>query len=89
MRKFLKFCWGTDEFVIATMIMNSPFKDQVVNDNLRYIDWSEGNANPKILGLEDFDPILSSNMLFARKFDEHHDREILDKLDQSTGASNQ
>jgi hypothetical protein len=85
---FLKYCWGTDEFVIPTLIMNSPYKEQVINDNLRYIDWSEGNANPKLFGLSDFDDIRSSNMLFARKFDNQHDEDILDKIDQTILTSN-
>jgi len=88
MTSFLKYCWGTDEFVIPTLIMNSPYKEQVVNDNLRYIDWSEGNANPKLFVLSDFDDIRRSNMLFARKFDEYHDENILNKIDQTIQTSN-
>jgi hypothetical protein len=80
---FLKYCWGTDEFVIPTLIMNSQFKEHVVNDNLRYIDWSEGNPNPKLLDLNDFENIRNSNMLFARKFDVYHDQSIMDKIDES------
>jgi hypothetical protein len=82
--RFLKFCWGTDEFVIPTLIMNSPLKDKVVNDNLRYIDWSEGNPHPKLLELADFNNIASSNMLFARKFDYDLDVAIFDKLDEES-----
>lgn len=80
--KFLRYCWGTDEFVIPTLIMNSPLRKNVVNDNLRYIDWSEGNANPKILLKDDFEAIDQSNMLFARKFDIEIDGDILDMLDK-------
>jgi len=86
--RFLKYCWGTDEFVIPTLIMNSPFKDQVINDNLRYIDWSEGNASPKSFDLSDFDEISNSKMLFARKFDLSHDQHILNKIDQELLTSN-
>ncbi|SEB09126.1 beta-1,6-N-acetylglucosaminyltransferase [Pedobacter hartonius] len=86
--EFLKYCWGTDEFVIPTLIMNSPFKDQVVNDNLRYIDWSEGNANPKVFDLSEFENIRNSKMLFARKFDLSHDQNILNKIDQELLTSN-
>jgi hypothetical protein len=82
LHKFLQFCWGTDEFVIPTFIMNSHFKDHVVNDNLRYIDWSEGKASPKLFDLSDFEKISSSNMLFARKFDSVHNEAILDKIDE-------
>lgn len=77
---FLKYCWGTDEFVLPTLIMNSPYKAKVVDDNLRYIDWSEGNARPKLLGIEDFSAMKESGMLIARKFE--IDTLILDKIDQ-------
>jgi hypothetical protein len=79
---FLKLCWGTDEFVIPTLIMNSPLKYKVVNDNLRYIDWTEGNAHPKLLGEENFAAISESKMLFARKFDTEVDCKILDQIDK-------
>jgi len=79
---FLKFCWGTDEFAIPTLIMNSPFKDQVVNDSLRYIDWSEGKPSPRVFDITDFEKISGSKMLFARKFDMDHDIAILNKIDE-------
>lgn len=83
LNSFLKYSWGTDEFVITTLIMNSSFKENTVNNNLRYIDWTEGNAHPKLLGSDDFELIKSSNMIFARKFDTDVDTEILSKIDQS------
>lgn len=79
---FIKYSWGTDEFVVATIIMNSEFKDSTINNNLRYIDWSEGKPNPKILGMQDFDSIKESNMLFARKFDIQIDNKVLHQIDQ-------
>ncbi|WP_342327875.1 beta-1,6-N-acetylglucosaminyltransferase [Pedobacter sp. FW305-3-2-15-E-R2A2] len=84
LNKFLKFCWGTDEFVIPTILLNSPLKDQIVNDNLRYIHFPEGKANPKILELEDLTSMLNSNMFFARKFDAPVSDGLLDQIDQHT-----
>jgi hypothetical protein len=81
MNKFLKFCWGTDEFIIPTILVNSPLKDSIVNDNLRYIDFPSGMANPKILELDDMDKMMSSHMLFARKFDININTDILDRID--------
>jgi hypothetical protein len=81
LRKFLKYCWGMDEIIIATLIMNSPYKNTVINNNLRYIDWSEGNPNPKILLKNDLNEIINSGMFFARKFDTEIDPEVLDALD--------
>lgn len=80
--KFLRLCWGTDEFVIPTILMNSPLKDRIVNNNLRYIDFSKGGGNPKILELEDLDKLIHSPMLFARKFDTEVDLKVLDKIDE-------
>jgi hypothetical protein len=83
LKSFLKYAWCTDEFVVATVIMNSPFRDKTVNDNLRYIDWSEKKASPKILTSSDLNSIKASNMMFARKFDIEVDACILDRLDQN------
>ena len=85
---FLKFCWGTDEFIIPTLIMNSELKNKVINDNLRYIDWSEGNAHPKILLSSDYNMIKDSNMLFARKFDSVIDDNILNMIDADNFGTN-
>lgn len=79
--RFLKFCWGTDEFAIATLIMNSEFRHKTINNNLRYIDWSEGNPHPKLLTIEDIPKLDQSSALFARKFDQNIDSGVLDYLD--------
>lgn len=80
---YLKFTWGCDEFIFQTILYNSPFKDQMVNDNLRYVDWSLGGARPKNLTVADFDKLVSSNKLFARKFSRKIDAEIIDLLDKT------
>lgn len=79
--KFLRFCWGTDEFAIATLIMNSSFSQKTINNNHRYIDWSEGNPHPKLLTKADIPEMNKSNMLFARKFDMKLDSVVLDWID--------
>ncbi|MET4543726.1 hypothetical protein ABIE26_001031 [Pedobacter africanus] len=87
--KFIRYSWGTDEFIVATIIMNSKFRDSTVNNNLRYIDWSEGNPNPKLLGMEDLEKITASKMLFARKFDISYDKEVLTSIDNRPDSINQ
>ncbi len=82
LRRFVRFTWGPDEFLIPTIIMNSEFRDSVVNDNFYYIDWSQGGVNPKTFTLEDFDALISSDKLLARKFDIEKDTEILNRLDR-------
>jgi len=81
LRRYFSFTWGSDEFVFQTLLYNSPFKEQMVNDNLRYIDWSQGGASPKTLTMADASALLTTNKLFARKFNEATDAEILNTID--------
>lgn len=86
-RKF-KYSWGADEFLLQSILYNSPFKDTIVNNNLRYIDWSEGKPSPKVLTISDIACIEKSSAYFARKFDEDIDEEVLiyleDKINQDS-----
>jgi hypothetical protein len=62
--------------------MNSPLRDTVFNDNLRYIAWTtKGSSHPALLTIEDKDSLLASSKLFARKFDTELDEQILDIID--------
>jgi hypothetical protein len=77
--KYFKYCWGADEFIFSTILYNSVFKDKM-EDNLVYVDWSEANAHPKILTVEDFEALKASSKFFARKFDIEKDAEVLEML---------
>ena len=79
---YLRYTWGSDEFVFQTLLYNSVFRSEMVNDNLRYADWSSGGASPRILRKEDAAALSASKALFARKFDEAVDAGILDELDK-------
>ncbi|MDO7887383.1 beta-1,6-N-acetylglucosaminyltransferase [Hymenobacter cheonanensis] len=81
LRWFSMFTWGSDEFLIATILMNSPFKSSIINENYRYIDWSAGGANPKLLLADDFPKLAHAHKLFARKFDADFDHSILNLVD--------
>ena len=83
LKRFMKFTWGADEFLITTIIMNSRFKDKVVNDNLRHIDWSSGGAHPKVFAKKDLNDLIKANKYLARKFDIDVDKEILDLIDEN------
>ena len=83
LQRFIRFTWGADEFLFPTIIMNSKFRNTVVNDNFYYIDWTRGGNNPKILTAEDFDSLRQSGKLFARKFDIKQDPDIMDLLDNA------
>ena len=81
-RRFFELTWGSDEFVFQTILFNSIHQKDMVNDNLRYIDWSENKASPKTLTINDLPNLLNSEGLFARKFNENIDRNIMDELDK-------
>ena len=72
-----------DELFYQILIVNSPFKDKIINTRLTYVEWSNLNAlHPKILEKNDFDKIRDSENLFARKFDMTIDPDILDMIDK-------
>lgn len=81
-RRFFELTWGSDEIVFQTIIFNSKFQKDMVNDNLRYIDWSEGKASPKTFTIADLSTLLNSGKLFARKFNEGVDANILEELEK-------
>ena len=81
-KRYFEFTWGSDEFVFQTILFNSIYQKDMVNDNLRYIDWSDGNSSPKTLTINDLDILVNSGKLFARKFNETYDSAILNELDR-------
>lgn len=69
-----------DEFFFQTILLNSPLKDQIINDNLKYVVWL-GLPNPAVLRTMNYENLISSDKLFARKFDSSVDARILDQID--------
>lgn len=71
-----------DEIFMQTLLLNSKNKKfSVSNHNcLRLIDWKRGY--PYIFRNQDYDEIINSPYLFARKFNEKVDKEIIDKVKQ-------
>jgi hypothetical protein len=71
--EFLRRLWMThvpEEVFFPTLVMASPFAQHVVNDHLRYMDWTPRNGNnPAVLDMGDAERIERSGKLFARKLD--------------------
>lgn len=83
--KFHKYSFCADEMFFQTLLLNSQNEaifNNIVNDDLRYYDWSEGNDSPKTFTILDLEILLNSKKLFARKFDINIDECILDELDK-------
>ena len=75
--QLLKYSVCGDEIFIQTVCINSDFKEKLYNKNfdnnyeacVRFIKWDENNQkSPKTLNDEDFDDLVKSKCLFARKF---------------------
>ncbi len=86
--KLLKHSFCGDEIFIQTVLINSPFKDNLYikefnNDHImcmRLIDWERGN--PYIFRSNDFDLIINSPCIFARKFDLSVDSKIIKRIQE-------
>jgi hypothetical protein len=85
-KKFYKTTFAPGEMFFVTVMLNSPFKEQIVNDDKRLINWAEGNSigNPGIYRVKHYDELIKSDKLFARKFNAKIDSKILDMLDQAS-----
>lgn len=76
--KLIRFSLCADESFIQTIIMDSPFKNSLAENNMRHIDWERGE--PYTFQTDDFNELVNSEMLFARKFDENTDFKVVLKL---------
>ena len=75
----------SDEMFVQTLVYNSPFYDTLfmgeLNDqhaNQRLIDFERGH--PYLWTIKDVEEIMRSDLLFARKFDEVIDSEVIDVI---------
>lgn len=60
------FC--AEEMYQHTVLVNSPLKDKLIKDNLRFIVWPDTpTTGPRVLNEKDFEEITSRNPLFIRK----------------------
>lgn len=78
--KLYRFSWCGDEVYKQTILYNSPFRDKIYTHNgksccKRAIDWERGG--PYTYRKEDFELLINSPNLFARKFDWDTDCEIV------------
>ena len=78
-KKMFRYAICSDEHFMTTLVYNSKFKSNLSNNtSLREIDWNRGN--PYVYRLEDYELLMNSENLFARKFDYETDKGIVDKI---------
>jgi len=77
----MRFTYCSEEIYFQSILLNSQYAKNTVNDNLRYVDWITGRGgNPAFLDMTDYEKIKDSNKLFARKFHEKDSEELRKKL---------
>jgi len=77
-----RFKWTScaDEIFYQT-IVNQLNGLKIINNCLRYVNWIDGPEHPKTLRTIDYKKIMNNNKnLFARKFDENVDKEIIEMI---------
>lgn len=79
----LKFTRDSDKYVFQSIIMNSPFRDETINNTYHYADSGSCDTERKTLRVQDFNKIIFSDSIFAGDFDIDVDKEILDMLDRA------
>ncbi|MEI8097816.1 MAG: beta-1,6-N-acetylglucosaminyltransferase [Sediminibacterium sp.] len=79
--QFFKRTWGVDEVIFQTILLNSPLKDSIINNNLRFIEFEKNAVNPRILTQADAKALLDSGKFIARKFSLEQFPEIILFLD--------
>jgi len=84
--RFFRHVLIPDEIFFQTILLNSPLRPSIANEQLHYVDWSGGGAHPATLRAGDVERALASGKLFARKFDPS-DSETLDLVDRAALAA--
>jgi hypothetical protein len=83
-RELLKHGLVPAEFYLQTLVWNSDFRERVYDiadeyaSNMRLIDWNRGE--PYVFRSKDFDELIGCGRLFARKFQETVDRDVVDRI---------
>ena len=68
-----------EEVCLPTLWCNSGLT--LTNDHKRYIDWGPDGANPQVLTEKDYDKIVASGALFARKMASGASDKLIENLD--------
>lgn len=77
-KKLFNYGLTVDELFLQTIAMDSPYKDRIDHDYKREIDWMRGF--PYTWKINDLDELMNSKALWARKFDEKVDNDIIEAI---------
>lgn len=79
-RSLFKYTTCSDELYKQMILYTNKYFRISSLGPLRYIIFTSKSPSPQTLQMKDYANIVSSNCLFARKFDEDVDKEIIDKI---------
>ncbi len=77
-KRHFKFSLCADELYKQMILWDSEYKDKLADRQIRLIDWERGN--PYVFRSSDYEELKNSDMLFARKFDENVDNNIIENI---------
>ncbi len=80
--RFFKNVFIADEFFFQTLLLNSPFRETIVKDNLRFAHPGPYPNHINTVRPEQFEDLAASTGIFARKFDFRRDGALLQKIDE-------
>lgn len=81
--RYYTFTYHSAEFFFQTLLLNSPYRDKIINDDNHYAVWFKETGHPKTFTENDLDVIMSSGKLFGRKFDMNVCCKIFDLIDEA------
>jgi len=82
-QRYFRYVFIPDETFFQTLLANSPFRDKIASD-VHFIDWQNPNpACPRTFVLEDFERLIQSRKLFARKLDRQRSSTLIEALQRS------
>ena len=76
--KRFKYTFCAEEIYFQTVIMNSEYSINVINDNLRFIDWENGTGGGQaFLDESDYEIIIKTNKFVTRKIDSNKLKQMI------------
>ena len=80
-RRYLRHLLLSDELIVQTLLRNGPWREHAAPHYGREIIW----PGPKVFAMDDWDRLMASPALFARKFDPERDADIVPALARKLG----
>jgi hypothetical protein len=88
-KEFYKNTFIADEGFFQTVMMNNDCHGEIIQDDLRLIDWvpdGDIKLRPRTFTMDDISNLISSPNLFARKFDLLEDAKVVDRIENHLAA---